>query len=298
MVSLENRMTYSLRINESPKLAAFKNLLSNTPILLSQGQAFSESEEIYFGIVNAIQRNDKSAFENYYNKKSKSNPSKESPSPFVNDDFLIFSLVVGVRKFGILRDWIKKIISIRPKNLITKTFESILNEDYYSTSNLPEIVLMFLQLTNQSLITNDFLNFTFKRINENTTLLESRSDFQILCAINAYDFIVLLKEAPGGSEISLLKTFNSKFTQRAKILSWILQVFLFIGLLYGLLKLPLYSPAAIDFIDKYRYVFTVLGALGVTFLGNQLGIIRRKSQELTMMMFGYPKGLIEKSENK
>lgn len=294
MVSIENKTDYLSKISDNPILSAFNSLLTSRTILSQQSNEMSESDEIYYGIISAIQSNDKISFEKHYNKKSKSNPSKESPAPFVNNDFLIFSIILGISKFNLDKSWIKNIVSIRSKNPITTTLDNLLAENYYSTSNLPEIVLMFLQHINQSLLTNNFLNSTFKRINENTALLDNKSDFQILCAIHAYNSIILLKEAPEGSEIQQLKLFNSRFTKRTKVLSWILQLGLLFGLLYGLLKLPLYSPDTVKAIADYGYIFTILGAFGFTFLGNQLAFIRRISQELTMKLFGYPKGLIKK----
>lgn len=298
MVPIEDKINYLNRISENPKLSAFNNLLIGKAISLPFGSDLSEADEIYFGIISAILSNDKIAFEKHYNKKSKSNPSKESPAPFVNDDFLIFSIILGVSMFNIDKIWIKNIVSIRSKNAITTTLDNLLEENFYSTSNLPEIVLMFLQNINSSLITNDFLNSTFKRINENTVLLDSKSDFQILCAIHAYNSIILLKESPEGSELHLLKSFDSRFVKRMKVLSWVLQLVLLIVLFYLLLQLPVYSPETIALIDDYGYLFTVLGALGFTFFGNQLGFIRRKTHELTMRLFGYPKGLIKKIEMK
>lgn len=297
MVPIEDKINYLNRISENPKLSAFNNLLIGKAISMPFGSDLSEADEIYFGIISAIQSNDKIAFEKHFNKKGKSNPSKESPAPFVNDDFLVFSIIVGISKFKLDKSWIKYIVSIRSKNPITTTLDNLLAENYYSTSNLPEIIFMFLQNINSSLITNDFLNSTFKRINENTVLLDSKSDFQILCAIHAYNSIILLKEAPEGSEIHLLKSFDSKFVKRMKVLSWVLQMVLLIVLFYLLLQLPVYSPETIALIDDYGYLFTVLGALGFTFFGNQLGFIRRKTHELTMRLFGYPKGLIKKESN-
>src|SRR5690606_38415082 len=165
-------------------------------------------DEIFFGIITSIQSNDQKAFEKYYSKRSKSNPSRESPTPFVNDDFLVFAIIIGVTKFNTDKTWINKIVSIRSKNAITTTLDNLLAKNYYSTSNLPEIVLMFFQHSNQSLITNELLNSTFKRINEHNALLDGKSDFQILCAIHAYNSIILLKGAPEGSEIQLLKSFD------------------------------------------------------------------------------------------
>lgn len=298
MVPLENKSNYLSKISDSPKLSAFNYLLMSKDIVHQQGYELSEADEIYYGIISALQSNNKAAFEKYYSKKSKSNPSKESPAPFVNDDFLIFSIILGVSKFNIDKVWIKNIASIRSKNAITTTLDNLLAQNYYSTSNLPEVVLMFLQHFDQSLITNDFLNSTFKRINENNTLFDNKSDFQVLCAIHAYDFIILLKQAPEGSEIQQLKSFNSRFIKRTRVLSWILQAGLMFMLFYGLLKLPFYSPESIEIINKYGYIFTILGALGITFLENQLNFISRKSHEITMKLLGYPKGLIKNLKSK
>ena len=296
MVSIEDKFNYLNRISDSPKLSAFNQLLMGNTIAQQYTDDVSEADEIYFGIISAIQANDKTAFEKNYSKKSKSNPVKESPAPFVNDDFLIFCIILGVSKFKIDKSWIKNIVSIRSKNAITTTLDNLLAENYYSTSNLPEIVFMFLQNINTSLITNDLLNTTFTRINENPTLLTSKNDFQILCAIHSYNSIILLKEAPQGSEIQLLKLFGSRFVTRMKVLSWLMQAIILAVLIYGLLKLPVYSPATVEIINKYSFAFTVLGALGITLLGNQLTFISKKTHELTMRLFGCPKGLIKKSK--
>lgn len=129
--------------------ASSNQLLTGKTITQPQGDDFSETDDIYFGIISAIQSNDKTAFEKHYGKKSKSKPSKESPAPFVNDDFLVFSIIVGVSKFKLDKSWIKHTASIRSKNSITTTLDNLLAENYYSTSNLPEIVFMFLRTSIQ-----------------------------------------------------------------------------------------------------------------------------------------------------
>lgn len=293
MVSVENRFSYMERINESPKLKTFHYFLLGKDVN-SLSNNISDADEQFFKILSAIQTNNKTAFEEIYAKKSKSNPSKDSPAPFVNDDYLIFCLIIAIIKFGIDKTWINNIISIRNRNTITITFENILNENYASTSNQTEVILTFLQLCNQSKINNDLLNAVLKSVTENTTLLESRNDFQILCAFRAYDFIIYQKEVSEGNEITLLKNFNQKFKTRIKFLSWILQAGIFFGLIYGLFKLPIYSPETIVFLDKYNFVFSIFGFLGFTFIGNQIPIFKNKSQELLMRLFGYPKELIKK----
>jgi len=301
MVSLKNKTDYSLRIKESPKLSAFNNLLLNKAIVLPKKQDLNDSDEIYFGLVNAIHTKEKSTFENYYNKKNKSHPSKESPSPFVNDDFLIFCLIVGISKYGLDKSWIKNIVSIRSRNAITITLENILNENYYSKSNLSEIVLMYFQINNPSLITNDFLNNAFKSINENTALFESKSDFQILCSIRAYDLIIELKEAPDGSEINLLKQFNSIFLKRINLFSWFIQTTFLVALLYSAIELISFTPATKEFFDKIGSVLKLFGLVGLSQLGNLVPFIKRISYKTLLRIFGYPKELskgLHKKEGK
>jgi len=66
---------------------------------------------------------------------------------------------------------------------------------------------------------------------------------------------------------------------------------------YTIPKLPIYSPEAVDRINKYSFAFTILGALGITFFGNKLNFIARKTHELTMRLFGYPKRLLKKNKD-
>lgn len=148
---------------------------------------------------------------------------------------------------------------------------------------------MFLQLTGQSSANVDFLNLTFRKIIENTELFKNRSDFRILCSLKAYDAIILMKEVPDTEEFDLLRDFNNSFIERAKYVSWGLQAVFFTILIYFILNLPNYKPEIIDLINKYDFAFTIFGAFGLTVLGNIIPVVRHKSIELTMLIFGYKK---------
>jgi len=289
MVPIEETINYLSRINNSPKLTTFNNLLGGREIHTSEDQDSNELNQVYYGVIKAIRENNKQDFVTFYSIKSKSKPSKDSAVPFINDDFLIFILLVGVVKFGIDGAWISDIISIRNKNTITITFENIIKENYYSKSILPEIVYMYLHFTKPMLITNDFINFTYKSINDNTQLFEGRSDFQILCAINSYNLIVISKEVPDKSQLLMLQDFTGRFLKRVKFLSWLIQAALFWGVIYLLLTLPKYSPETIKFIEKYNYAFTIFGALGLSFLGNVVPIFKKMSQIILLRLLGASK---------
>jgi len=292
MVSIEYRVTYMEGVNESPKLKAFHHFLLGRKIS-SLSNNVSDLEEQFLKILSSIQTNNKTEFGEIYDKKSKSNPNKDSPAPFVNDDYLIFCLIIAITKFSIDKTWIENIISIRNRNALTITFENILNENYSSTSNQAEVVLMFLHLCKQSLIDNNLLNLAYKNITENATLLESRNDFQILCAFIAYDIVIYQKEASEGSEITLLKKFKKNFTKRIEFLSIFLQTVFWFGLIYVVLKLSNYSPETFAYLNTNEPIFNIFGALGISVIGNQIPFIKKISQESLMILFGYPKEFLD-----
>ena len=291
MVPLKNRTEYLAGINQSPKLKAFNSLLHDKTFDLPLKQDLNESEEIYFGLVNAIKTNNRNLYESYYNRKNQSRPSRDSALPFVNDDFLIFCLILGISKFDLDNSWIKYIISIRSRSQITITFENILNENYYSNTNLFEIVLIFFQINNPSLITNTFLNNTYKSIIENTNLFFSKNDFQILCAIRAYDLTIELKVLSDMSEINLLRNFNSKFLRRIKLLTWLIQTAILILLFYFIIELIAMKPSIKIFFDNMGSALKILGLVGLSQLGNIIPFIKKNLYNLILQIFGYPKEL-------
>lgn len=294
MVSLKNKLAYINRINESPKLMAFHDLLLEKNIPANSDCKIQEADELFFGVIYSIQKNDKAAFERFYNKKSKSNPSKDSASPFVNDDFLIFCLIIGITKFDIDKGWIKNIVSLRNKNAFTITFDNILSQNYLSTNNLPEIILIFFYFYKQTLITNDLLNRSYNSITENLNLFESRSDFHIICSIRAFDLIITQKQVSDSEEYKILKDFDFIFLKRIKIVAWFIQTFCIIILMYLSIELISINPKTKVFIDEMGSVLKIFGIIGLSQLGNIFPYLKRKIYELTLRLFGYPKALIKK----
>lgn len=292
MVSLIGRWQYRDRINESPKLTAFNDLLLGKDISLPDPNTLKEVDKIYFAIVQSIQANNKRQFEAYYNIKSRSNPSKDYPSPFVNDDFLIFCIILGIAKFRIDKNWIRRIISIRSQDAFTITLENIINENYYSKSNLSEVILMFFKLYDQRLITNEFLTTTYGSIVGNVSLFESKSDFHILCSMISYDLIIELKGAMEGSEVSLLKKFNGTFLRRMKVMAWIVQTILLVCLLYVGVELISEKAQVKAIFDKIGSVLKMLGLIGISQLGNVFPTVKKKLFQFMLLIFGYPKALI------
>lgn len=285
MVLIERRLDIISRINESPILIAFNNLLLGESIYIPDSEDLSEIDKIYYNTLIAFQTNNKSLFEEYYNIKRKSNPNKESPPPFVNNDFFIFSLLIGIIKFNIDKTWIQNVLSIRNRTPITITFENILNEDYISKSNLKEIILIYLYLNKNENLTNDLLTNTYQHISNNTEqIFNEKNDFYILCSLRAYDLIIEQKEYSHS-----LLIFQIQFLQRIKYLSWIVQTGVFVILLFGVVQLISLVPSIKDFFERFD---PILGVLGLSIGGNFVNPFRRLTYTLIARLLGYPKNLL------
>jgi hypothetical protein len=297
MVSLIERYNYHQRINESPKLVSFYNLLFDREVVeSSQAETTGSFDELYFGVISALRRNDKATFEKLLALKSKSRPSKDSIMPFINDDFLVFSFVCGIMKYRLDKDWITYILSIRMQNAITMTFKNILAGDLYSKASIPEIFIVYLKLVQPDTINDVHLTNAYKSVtNDVNVLLGSQNDFRIICAIRAYDLIVLERRPFDGDTATKLKIFQNRFLRRTKFIGWSLQLVFLVSLLWGLSKLPYYSSETINYLNENGYIFTILGALGITFLTNQINWVKDQTHTMVMRLLGYPKELIKKN---
>jgi hypothetical protein len=294
MVPLEEQISYFQRIESTPKLFAFKNMLSGQPILFPNGNLqISDTEKIYYEITIAIQTDDKGKFLEFFNKKNKSNPSKDNPPPFVHDDFLIFSLIIGIMKFDCDRAWIKSVISTRIKNNITNTFENILNGNFNHSDNIREVIFMYFNLINQCNISSDLANETFMRINANNQFFQSKNDFIIICTILSYNRIVELKTLPDSNENQLLKSFEIKFTKRIKILAWFIQTIILTILVYILYEVISAKPEIKTLFDRVGSIIKITALIGISQLGNILPWIKKWFYQILLSALGYPKELFK-----
>jgi hypothetical protein len=295
MVSLEEQMTYIQRIETNPKLSAFRNLLSGQSVNCPDNdQQISETDKVYYEIATAIQSNNKEKFTEYYNKKNKSNPSKDNPPPFVHDDFLVFSLIIGIIKFSFDTKWIKTVISTRTKNDITTTFENILSKNFNHSDNNKSVILMYFHFINQSEISDIFINETFGSINKNSKLFQNKNDFVIICSLLSYNKIIGLKTLSESDNIALLKSFEVKFTQRIKILAWFIQSAILILIFYGFYVLISINSEIKILFDKIGSILKITALIGVSQLGNIFPWLKELFYRTLLRIFGYPKDLIRK----
>lgn len=262
MVSLKH-LEYLSSIEANWKTRFFNNFILEKPINLNGLDSSIDIEDNYIRFVTAVSKKEKAEFLNIYSEFSKRRPSVESP--WLHDNFLIFTIMVGVVKFDIGIDWLNQCIKLRENNnkvitQINTTFKNILLNNYSSKDNLFEIVYMFQELINIPISPVEEMNNLYNTIASDYSLLDIRDDFLKLLRLRVIDIIVLKKELPNTFEITAHKNFRTVFLRRIDIISKILYVMLLISIIIGIYIYQSKSKANQDLINIINTILGILGA--------------------------------------
>jgi hypothetical protein len=285
MVSLEEQNTYLSSALKNEKLRAFYSMLQLSSFEYSNDD-LNEIDFIYFKIITSIIDNNKSSFKTCYEKINKRVPLESTP--FIHNDYLIFSIILGTFLFNQDKSWIKMVVGKRAKSQITSTFESILNDNYGNNSNIQEIVTVFLFLTEKQKLTNETLEATYKSILNSPDLFQNKNDFQILISLKAFESILsLIKEFPNREEFNSLKAFEVQFKKRVKTVSNIIYSIVLLIAVYYLFRLVSLNQEIKDFLDNLNTVFGILGYLAIS--GGLFAAFKKRFESIIFRLLGYSK---------
>ena len=283
MVFIEEKHSYLSSLANQPKQAALVALVTDEVFQLPQG-SFSEPDTIYYSSIQAIKKNSKESFESQYAKISKRKVSENSVSPFIHDDFLIFTLVIGVLKFECDKEWLLGVIRNRARGKVTTSFENLLIGNYLSKANNQSMVLVFLFLLDKSKITNDQLNEAYNTMSD--TKESFNSDFIRIVYYRAFDIIIQFKLPRDADEVSRLLEFEGRFKKRINIFSIVVYNLFIIGILCGAYKAFQLLPEDKKlFVNDLNLILGLGAVIGLS--GNFIPKLKTKFQEMILRAFGY-----------
>ncbi|MCX2679619.1 hypothetical protein OOZ15_06670 [Galbibacter sp. EGI 63066] len=282
MVFIEEKHSYLSSLANQPKQSALYALVSDEILQLPQGN-FSETDSIYYSSIQAIKKNSREEFNSQYAKISKRKVSENSVAPFIHDDFLIFTLVIGVLKFELEKDWLLGVITKRAKNATTTTFENLLTENYQSKANIHSLILTFLFLLDKSKITNELLVEAYNSMSDITQSF--KSDFIRIIHYRAFDLIIQFKLPRDTDRISKLLEFETRFKKRINVITYLTYNILLLLILIGAYRILHSLPE--DLKSKINEVGILIGIGGVGLFGNIIPKWRMKFKELIFRFFGY-----------
>lgn len=269
MVSLEQRGEYLKGILENEKFLIFYNFLvsNGTSVIGESTNSVDVIDDVFRSLLLAICNSNGQDFQKHYSQYSSRTPSPTSP--FVNDDFLLFSLIIGVKKFGLSQEWVEKVLQARQCssddcNQTLITFKNILLQNYNSLDNHLGIILVF-----QNILNNNWLLPTNKAklYTEITSSIfpSKRSDFLNIIELRAYDLLIKEQLFDGNGEYQLYKDMvqstNIRINQLSRVFLYLLCALLILPVVYGYFKHDRFK----EFVQDFEALFGFLGIAGIIF---------------------------------
>lgn len=283
MVPLENRLKYIEKVSSLPKVEAFRKLIFSEDIRNIKSQSIASTDDIYYGCLAAISTSDKVEFDKLYTKLNRRIVNADDPAPYVHDNLLVFTLVVGVVKFSLKADWLRQLLTARKRTDVTITLENLLNSNYQSKSNIAALVVTFLDQIDSFQFTDGLLQDAYRSITSESQLLDSQDDLVILASLKAYD-IVVLQKSPDNKELNFLQEFKRRFLSRTEAFAIVIYNLFLALIIFALYKLMHLNPEFKETLDEVGGVF---GFLGVGLIGNFIPEIRSWAIVFTRKLLGY-----------
>lgn len=283
MVSLEERQQYIEGLIDQPKQKALFALVNEEKSLVPESDV-SETDLLYYSAIKAINDDSKNAFIDQYGKISKRKITENSTAPFIHDDFLIFTLIVGVSKFNSDKEWLIGVVNKRAKNEITTTFQNILSGDFLSKANNYSLVLVFLFLLDKSKINDEKLTEAYDSIvNSNQA---AKNDFLRIIQYRAFDVIIKLKIPRSTDDLARLLDFEMVFKRKVKGLSILIYNTFIILVLFSGYKALQYLPEDKKLVINDINLIIGIGAI-IGLSGNFIPWLKTQFQDMLLRLFGY-----------
>ena len=188
-------------------------------------------------------------------------------SPFVNDDFLLFSMLIGVKKFNLSKEWIENVLQARKctsddcnQSLIT--FKNILLGNYNSLDNHFGIILVFQNIAKEDLLTSTNKVKLYAGITSKV-FPSKKSDFLNIVELNSYDLLITEQLLGGDSKYQEFKSKLENFNRRNKQISLVIYACLYLMWLGGVYYVYYKFDFIANFISSSESIFGFLGFSGL-----------------------------------
>lgn len=291
MVSLEQRGEYLKGILVNEKFLIFYNfLVSNGTSVIGESMPTSDViDDSFRDILMTICNSNGQDFQKHFSQYSSRMPSPTSP--FVNDDFLLFSLIIGVKKFGLSQDWVEKVLQARKctspdcSQTLT-TFKNILLQNYNSLDNHLGIILVAQNILNSELLLPANKAKLYTGITS-SIFPSKRSDFLNIVELRAYDLLINEQLLGSDSEYQTYKQITQKselrIVQISNVFFYLICAFLSLIVVWLYFKYENFK----EMIQNFEAIFGFLGLPGIIImLFNKEKIVNYFRIKLTKFLWG------------
>lgn len=284
MVPLEKRSQYFETYLGNPKYAFFYDFVFKKKSRIS----FTPSTEFDIHLKSAVEyflTDNKEGFMKNALFFEERKPSMEAP--YIHDDFLLFTLLCGYKKFDLKYQWVLECLNLRnasnqEEKLKKQTLINIANKNYESTDNEISIIIVFERLISQSLLESKFKRQFYNEISQRD-FPPFDDVFLNMLAIRGFDIVLTEWDRSDNNNLVKLEKFEAKFLTRTKYLTIAIYAIAVITLsitAWIYISNPLYKDF-FDVLDK------VMGIVGFSVLGIASYIAFPYLLKIIRIFFGY-----------
>lgn len=242
MVYIEQHSPYLNQFSGSPIGPLLNEILCKETG--QQSEDIHNAVDLALNLLISLKSNNREQAVKYYTIFNKRQPKKDSH--WVYDNYVLFSIVSVIRKFGLDNQWIRDVIDIsysgadQVNKKIKDTFKNILAGNFNAKGDFHQISIVYQSLANEEHFDNETINKMFQNLwLKKFPFFEE--DFLNVISIKAVEIAFLKKALLTDREFyylhSFIPSYNSRTNLIAKTLARIIIICLILGVFYLIWKL-------------------------------------------------------------
>lgn len=266
MVSLIERGKYIEQFKGNQKVHAFLGFLfPGSDASEIKIESAIDVDTTFLSIISSIVEGNQSHFEQEYNKISQRVPN--SHTPFVNDDYLLFVIALGIIKFNVNIIWFESVLEMRKCVTeecigVTRTLQNIISKNYNSLDNNFSVLTVCQPFLGASLISNENKKKCYSTI-ISKTFPKNDSDFLNILDLKAFDLLLEEQLLNEKSDLYVLKAKDQFLKRKISQISNFLYALLYIIWVSLIFYLYFTFPIIQSFVQSSEAIFGFLGFGGV-----------------------------------
>lgn len=269
MVFIELKSSYIEAFKSSPEMINVIDFILNQTNAATSNHGQKSIDRPVNSLIHAILDRNNILFcqiEEYYKRRK-----PDSSSPWINNNYLIFLLLIGQSIFETDNSWLKAVIGIRKKNdeetgIILDFFNSILSRSAASaTGTISPLHLVYIFHTDPIKITNSMVNESLIALNKVQDFPHFHNEFLNILYLGAFQIALLSKDIVNYNLKDKVEKLKLKCN---KGISTISNVILFFLLIVTLLIIFLFvKNIFLTLSERWRNgIVTIIGIGGLTIL--------------------------------
>lgn len=268
MVFIELKSSYIETFSSSPEMMNVIDFIVNQKSNVSPISEQGGLDQSVNSLIRSIVDKENDAFSQIEDSYKRKNP--DSNSPWINNNYLIFSLLIGQGIFGRDSQWLKTAIAVRKRSdeesgIILDFFNCIISNSAPPAGPLCPLYLTYVYHVEQDSITSAIANEAIIELNKVKTFPLFQNEFLNLLYLGAFQAVLISKDIINLNLNHRVREFRLKSNKRISFLSNLTLYSLFC--LFLVAAFFFIKNVFLNLSETWRNgIITVIGLLGLTFL--------------------------------